>query len=735
MTRSIIGLCCSVLALQLIAVAAPQSGKRSITDQDLFAFNWVANAQVSPDGSRVAFVRVTVDEKRTGYDTSIWMVPADGSAEPTRLTAGPHDQSPRWSPAGRRLAFLRSIEKDGKPEPPQVYVLQMTGGEPWAITSLPNGAKSPAWSPNGKTILFNSRTNAEDLRLAEKKKKGEIGLQEHESDVRIITRAVYRLDNVGYLDDKHPSHIWSVPVPSSPDQKVEPKQLTTGIFDEENACWSPDGSRIYFSSVRVSEPYYDPEVLAMYWIPGEGGEIHKVMSMDGWTDWFAGMAISPDGRQIAFDAAPSKPVFSYSENHSYVVSADGGSPRPIAPNFDHEVGRPACGSIIGDMEPPRGEEGYRPIWVPDGSALYDTVSIGGTTNVMRFEIATEKITPFTTGNHHIFEIAADPRASHIVAILSTPDSLLDLYNISDPAKPVRLTHFNDHLFSQLEISEPEDIKYTSFDGREIEAWVYKPPDFDRNKKYPLILNIHGGPECAYGYTFFHEFQWMAAKGYVVLAPNPRGSSNYGLDFGRLIQYRYPGDDYKDLMAGVDELLRRGYIDETRLGVTGGSGGGILTNWTITHTNRFAAAVSQRDVADMAAFWYTSDYSLFMPLWFRGAPWQDPLDFAARSSITHVASVKTPLMLILGEDDFSAPPAAGGEQMFRALKFLRVPTVMIRFPGESHELSRSGQPWHRVERLDNIVNWFDKYLQGKPMPQYDVPSEQPIRTEKQIKEKQ
>lgn len=716
MTRSTIRLCGFLLVLQLSTVAVSQSGKRPITDKDLFAFNWVANAQVSPDGSRVAFMRITVNEKRTGYDTSIWVVPLDGSAEPTRLSAGPHDQSPRWSADGKQLAFLRSLEKDGKPEPPQLYILQMAGGEPWAITRLPKGVKSPAWSPSGKTILFNSRTNAEDLSLAEKKKKG---LDERESDVRVITRAIYRFDNEGYADDKHPDHIWMVAVPGSPEQSVEPRQLTTGIFDEENARWSPDGSRIYFSSVRVSEPYYDPDVLTIYWIPGEGGEIHKVASMDA---SFGAMAISPDGKQIAFEAVPSKPVLFYSESHSYVVSADGGTPRLIAPNFDHEIGLGMCSTVLGDMEPPRGEEGFSPIWAPDGSALYERVSIGGTTNLMRFGITAGQVTPLTTGDHNMFEIAADPRASHIAAILSTPDSLLDLYNISNPGQPVRLTHFNDQLFSELDLSKPEDIKYKSFDGKEIEAWVYKPPDFDRNKKYPLILNIHGGPMCAYGFTFFHEFQWMAAKGYVVLAPNPRGSSNYGQEFGNIIQHKYPGDDYKDLMAGVDELLHRGYVDEKRLGVTGGSGGGILTNWAIAKSTRFAAAVSQRDVADMATFWYTTDSPLFTPSFFPAAPWQASQDFAAHSPINHVASVKTPLMLILGDDDFRAPPAAGGEQMFRALKFLRVPTVMIRFPGESHELSRSGQPWHRVERLDNIVNWFDKYLQGKPMPQYDVPSD-------------
>src|SRR5581483_8505212 len=242
---------------------------------------------------------------------------------------------------------------------------------------------------------------------------------------------------------------------------------------------------------------------------------------------------------------------------------------------------------------------------------------------------------------------------------------------------------------------------------------------DPSKKYPLILNIHGGPHAAYGFTFDHEFQWMAAKGYVVLYPNPRGSSSYGGDFGNIIQYHYPGDDYKDLMAGVDEVIRRGYVDPKRLAVTGGSGGGLLTNWVITQTDRFAAAASQRSIADWAAWWYTADFTLFHPTWFKTPPFQDPADYAVRSPITYVRNIKTPLMLIEGEADYRTPPNTGGETMFRALKILKKPVVMVRFPGESHELSRSGKPWHRVERLQHIVNWFDKYLQDKPMPQYEL----------------
>jgi dipeptidyl aminopeptidase/acylaminoacyl peptidase len=263
------------------------------------------------------------------------------------------------------------------------------------------------------------------------------------------------------------------------------------------------------------------------------------------------------------------------------------------------------------------------------------------------------------------------------------------------------------------------IWYKSVDGKRIQAWVQRPPDFQEGKKYPLILNIHGGPHSAYGYTFDHEIQWMAAKGYVVLYPNPRGSTTYGQDFGNIIQYHYPGDDYKDLMAGVDELIARGWVDPEKLGVTGGSGGGLLTNWVIGQTTRFKAAVSQRSIADWSDFWYTADFTLFTPMWFRGAPWEQQDDFKARSPITYIDHVKTPLMLIEGEADYRTPPTSGGEQMFRALKYRKIPTAMVRFPGESHELSRSGVPRHRVERLEHIVAWFDKYVQSKEIRTYDV----------------
>ena len=323
-----------------------------------------------------------------------------------------------------------------------------------------------------------------------------------------------------------------------------------------------------------------------------------------------------------------------------------------------------------------------------------------------------------------------------MVLISTPTNIGVLFAVDAAgSQPAQLTHVNDKLFSQLNLTAPEELWYTSFDGKKIETWIQKPPDFDPAKKYPLILNIHGGPHTAYGYVFDHEFQWMAAKGYVVLYPNPRGSTSYGQEFGNIIQYHYPGDDFRDLMLGVDEVLKKGYVDPKKLGVTGGSGGGLLTNWVVGHTDRFAAAVAQRDIASWAAWWYSADFTLFQPSWFKAPPFQDPQDYVNRSPITYIQNVKTPLMLILGEADYRTPPEAGGEEMFRALKFLKRPVIMIRFPGESHELSRSGQPWHRIERLQHIVGWFDKYLMGMHKPEYDevTQGEVSVKPEEQPKQ--
>ena len=715
----------------LLSLRTSFAQKRNVTEKDIWDFVWVGDPQVSPDGSRVAFVRVTVNDKREGYSTSIWSVPLSGSEEPHQLTKGDHDSSPRWSPDGKYLVFLRASEKDGKPEPPQLSLLPMAGGDSFAFTDLPKGASNPVWSPDGKTIAFTSDTNPEDLAKQELKKKKEStsaspskapdkeakkaeAESEHESDVRIITRAVYREDNEGYADPKHPSHIWTVSVPHNADEKVQPKQLTSGRFDEGSIIWERDGGQLYFVSSHIDEPYYQLPQSELYSISATGGNPTKITTID--MD-VGGLSLSPDGKRLAFVASVTDPVQSYTEADLWTLDlSPNAKPKNLTEKFDFDIGS----LLIGDSGTPRAAGRNAPVWTPDGHSLIQLFSKEGTANIGSFDAESGAETDLTSGKQGVITVRATQDASKLVYTMSTPTRLGDLY-VADQkgANAKQLTHFNDALLSKLNLTEPEEIHYKSFDGKMIEAWVQKPPDFSPGKKYPLILNIHGGPHTAYGYIFFHEFQWMAAKGYVVLFPNPRGSTSYGQDFGNVIQYHYPGDDFKDLMAGVDEVIKKGYIDDKKLGVTGGSGGGLLTNWVVGHTDRFAAAVAQRDIASWAHWWYTADFTLFQANWFKGPPFDQEEDFKARSPITYIKNVKTPMMFILGEADYRTPPAAGGEEMFRALKFRKIPTVMVRFPNESHELSRSGQPWHRVERLQNIVSWFDHWLMGVPKPEYEA----------------
>ncbi len=750
--------CFVIILLVVVALSGAYAQKRSITEKDLFDFVWIGDPQISPDGSRVAFVRVTVNEKKEGYNTSIWSLPLAGGEEPHQLTKGDHDSAPRWSPDSKYLLFLRAAEKDGKPESPQLSILPMAGGDSFVFTDLPKGASNPVWAPDGKTIAFTSETNAEDLAKQEKKKRKEEELKkaqgeaaargprspppatvhpgpqkpesesEHESDIRVITRAVYRQDNEGYADPKHPTHIWLVAAPHSAEEKVKPRQLTEGRFDEENATWSKDGSQIYFTSTRLDEPYYELPKTDLYSVATAGGKPAKITTIDLNTQFgpdSGALSLSPDGKQIVFVASTTRPINSYTQPDLWVLDLlPNAKPRNLTANFDFDV----PGFVIGDSAPPRGSGRNAPIWTADGTGLIAVCTKEGNANLALFDATTGSVKDLISGNQVVMSFRASPDTSKLICTVSTPTRINDLFVLdraTGDAPPKQLTHINDGLFSRLNLTEPEEISYNSFDGTRIEAWLQKPPDFDSHKKYPLILNIHGGPHVAYGHIFNHEFQWMAAKGYVVLYPNPRGSTSYGQEFGNVIQYHYPGDDYKDLMAGVDEAIKRGYIDDKKLGVTGGSGGGLLTNWVVGQTTRFGAGVAQRDIASWEDWWYSDDFVLFQPTWFKAPPFEDPQEYRARSPINYINNVTTPMMFILGEADYRTPPGAGGEQMFRALKFRKIPTAMVRFPNESHELSRSGQPWHRVERLQHIVGWFDHWLIGVPKPEYEVaPQETP-----------
>ncbi|MEO8041246.1 MAG: S9 family peptidase [Acidobacteriota bacterium] len=698
-----------LLVVLLVFASLVSAQKRNITEIDLFDFAWIGDPQVSPDGSTVVFVKVTVNSAKVNYDTSLWTVPTNGSEEPRRLTSGTRDSTPRWSPDGKFLAFVRSTEAPGSFS--QIYLLPMTGGEAFQLTNVARGAGGPVWSPDARWITFGSSTNLEDI--AKQGKPATPG--ERESDVRVITRAVYRADAGGYLDATRPGHLWVIGVPSGPEDKPSARQLTSGQFSEGNYVWAKDNSKIYFTTDRDPEPYYSNPKTEFYSVPAEGGQSVLLTKVDMGV---GSMSLSPDGKRFAFNASiVHDPVKSYSQSDLWVMDvAENAKPKNLTANFDFDIGA----GLTGDQAAPRAGGGSPPIWTTDGRALIERYTKEGRANLASFDADSGKLSAITKGDQAVMNFRATGDGKRLVYSLSTPTRITDLFvSGRDGANARQLTRINDGLFSKLNLTEPEEIWYTSFDGKRVHTWVQKPPDFDPKKKYPLILNIHGGPHAAYGYVFDHEFQWMAAKGYVVVYPNPRGSTSYGQEFGNIIQHNYPGDDHQDLMLAVDEVIKRGYIDEKKLGITGGSGGGVLTNWAVTKTDRFAAAVSQRDISDWSAWWYAADFTQFQPSWFKGSPFEDREGFRNRSAITFVDKIKTPMMFILGEADYRTPPGAGGEEIFRALKYRKIPTVMVRFPNEGHDLSRSGQPWHRIERLQHIVGWFDKWLMSASKPEYAV----------------
>ncbi|HEV8132178.1 MAG TPA: S9 family peptidase, partial [Acidobacteriota bacterium] len=409
----------------LVSNTLPAADKRSITETDLFQFNWIADPQISPDGSQVAFVKVSANQKKDGYDTSLWLVATSGLKEPRPLTAGPRDLSPRWSPEGKSIAFIRAAEKEGKPQPAQIYILSMEGGEARPITDLSKGTGSPVWSPEGKTIVFTSATSREDdkkrsSKKSEDKPEGTTDkdqIEPHESDVRVITRAVYRFNGAGYLDPKRHTHIWTITVPEVRGKSVTPQQLTSGSFDESNPTWSPDGSRIYFTSNRVAEPYYEPPHNDLYSIPRDGGEMVKVAGIDGVIGEFA---FSPDGKWIAFRGTLNgHPVRSYSQPDLFVMENKVGvTPHNLTAEWDFDVGS----GITSDQRAPRGSQPAEVIWSKDGMSILVVAAEYGRANIKRVDVASGRVEPVTAGDHEVIAYTASADVSKMALLISDPAS-------------------------------------------------------------------------------------------------------------------------------------------------------------------------------------------------------------------------------------------------------------------------------------------------------------------------
>ncbi|MCI0338423.1 MAG: S9 family peptidase [Acidobacteria bacterium] len=688
--RNLISKTLVAVCLLLICSISALAQSNKLTINDIFNLELAVDPQISPDGRRIIYVRQFAEIMTDKRYSNLWIVNFDGTDHRPLTTGNFNDTSPRWSPDGTQIIYLSN--RDQTPGiPTQIYRYWMNSGQTAKITNLTQAPSGIAWSPDGKFISFTMLVPDAPPSIVKMPAPPE-GAKWAEP-AKVIDKLVYRFNGLGYLKTGY-NHLFVVP-----SEGGTPRQISNGKFQHggpflaSEAVWSPDGKSLIMSVNRNDDYERNARDTDVYEFAIADGAVKRLTSRKG-PD--GNPQVSPDGKLIAYLGFEDK-YQGYQVTQLHLMNRDGSNQHVISSKWDRD---------IGVMR-----------WANDSNGLYFSSSDQGNTSLyfisldgnMKRLVNNVGSTTSAYGSGGAFTVA---RNGAFAITQTRPNNPGDIVagNVSD-AKVKVLTAINEDLFANRKLGEVEEIWYTSSkDNRKIQGWIIKPPGFDPSKKYPLILEIHGGPFADYGDRFDLEKQLMAASGYVVLYTNPRGSTSYGGEFGNLIHHAYPGDDFYDLNSGVDALVAKGYIDPNQLYVTGGSGGGVLTCWMIGRTTRFRAAVTVYPVINWYSFVLTSDIGNWtVNHWFPGFPWDHVEHYEKRSLLSVVKNVTTPTMVLCGEEDWRTP-MSDSEQYYQALQLRGIESVLVRVPNEPHGIQV--RPSHHMSKILHIIGWFDKY-QKKP----------------------
>jgi acylaminoacyl-peptidase len=645
--------------------------------EHVFELEYAADPQVAPDGERVVYARTSMDKMKDRRASRLWMVTVDGSRHRPITEPDVNASQPRWSPSGDRIAYVASTDEGA-----EILVRWMDSGQTARLTQLEESPSGLSWDPDGERLAFTMFVEAEEEPFAKMPSPPEGADWAERPDY--IDQTHYRSDGGGY-EDKGYTQVFTLPADGG-----TPRQLTSAPYDHSGTPqWTPGGETLLLNANRHADWRLDPVNTEVYAIDVASGSVTALTDRQG-PD--GDVAVSPDGERIAYTGFDDREQ-GYQVTKLYVMDRDGSGRRLLTEGFGRDV-----------QDPTFTADGQHIVfqYVDEGSTKIGRVSLDGTRSVVAENVGGTSIgRPYTSGS---FSLASNGRVAYTHATTQRPADVA----VAQADQETRVvTSLNDDLFEQVKIGSVEEVAYeSSHDGKTIEGWIVKPPNFDPSGSYPLVLEIHGGPFASYGPYFSTEVQLYAAAGYVVLYTNPRGSTSYGQAFGNAIYHDYPGHDFDDLMSGVDAVLERGYVDEERLFVTGGSGGGVLTSWIVGHTDRFRAAVAAKPVVNWYSWALTADiYPFGVKYWFPGMPWEHEDHYMERSPLAYVDQVSTPTMLMTGTEDYRTPMSES-EQFYQALKLRKVETALVRVPGASHGIA--ARPSHLAAKAAHVLEWFQRH---------------------------